>query len=302
MKTIFCLVTVVSLAAPGAYAGGAGTTGAAFLKVGVGARALAMGGAFSALADGANTVNWNPGALAGLKEKSLTASYNSLFVDQSQGFLGYAMPLNDGKSAVAAGVNSLTISDIEERAGDTETADSMFDNTNRVYSLSYAREGVFDKVSLGVSLKYVTEKLDSFSESAPALDIGAVYKPDIENLFTGFSVRNLGTKMGPDPLPLTLKGGAAYKMAGGKFTGALDCDWLVNDERFYVDLGGEYWMTQNLAARAGYQLGRGSDDLGGLAGASFGLGFRFGQFALDYAFVPFGDLGDTHRMTLGLKL
>lgn len=296
-KILFSALLAFSAAA---HASGVGTTGANFLKVGVGARGLAMGGAFSALADDANAVNWNPAGFSAVKERNITASYNSLFLDQSQGFLGYAHPLKDGKSVLAIGMNSIVVSDIEKRATDSDTADSAFDNTNRAYSVSYARADIAGGLSFGASLKYITEKLDSFSESAGALDLGVTYKPEVENLVTGFSVQNIGARMGPDPLPLTAKGGAAYKFGG--LTVALDGDWQIADKRFYLDLGGEYWLSPGIAARAGYQLGRGGDELGGLTGAAFGLGFKFRQFALDYAFVPFGDLGDTHRLTLGMKL
>ena len=51
--------------------------------------------------------------------------------------------------------------------------------------------------------------------------------------------------------------------------------------------------------RAGYQLGHGQDQLGSLVGFAAGFGVKISRLTLDYAFVPFGDLGDTHRMTLG---
>ena len=74
--------------------GGVGTSGADFMTVGVGARALAMGSAFTAVDSGAdaNAVNWNPAALGFVDKPNVTASYNSLFVDQNQGYLGYAAP------------------------------------------------------------------------------------------------------------------------------------------------------------------------------------------------------------------
>jgi len=85
MKLSVLAAAAVLAAAHASWAAGVGTTGAQFLKVGVGARPMAMGNAFSALADDANAVNWNPGALAEVKHKNLTASYNSLFKDQNQG-------------------------------------------------------------------------------------------------------------------------------------------------------------------------------------------------------------------------
>ncbi|MFI5363252.1 MAG: hypothetical protein ACHQ49_14895, partial [Elusimicrobiota bacterium] len=65
--------------------GGVGTSGADFLNVGVGARALAMGRAFTAVDTGAdaNAVNWNPGALGLVDKANVTASYNSLFMDEN---------------------------------------------------------------------------------------------------------------------------------------------------------------------------------------------------------------------------
>ncbi|MFH1618503.1 MAG: PorV/PorQ family protein, partial [bacterium] len=284
------------------HASGVGTTGAAFLKVGVGARPLAMGNAFVALPDDANAINWNPGALGELKDKSATASYSSLFMDQNQGFIAYAAPLKENMGTLGFGVNYMLISDIEKRAGDTETADSTFNNTNMAVSVSYARSGLYEGLSLGANLKYINEKLDTFSESATAIDLGALYNTKIENLTAGFMVQNIGTKIGPDPLPLTVKGGLAYRLLEKKLVLAMDGDWLAIDKRAYLDLGAEYWMNKNLAVRAGYQVGRGQDKLGSsLVGAGFGMGIKLDKFNMDYAFVPFGDLGNTHRITLGMR-
>ncbi|MEK7382158.1 MAG: hypothetical protein AAB262_02620, partial [Elusimicrobiota bacterium] len=145
--------------------GGPGTSGADFLTIGVGARALAMGGAFSAVDTGAdaNAVNWNPGALGFVEKSNVTASYNSLFKDESQGYLGYAAPLGKSGGVWAGGLNYLTITKIERRAGDTEEADSTFGNQNYAASFSYAQ--VFgERVALGGSLKYVRAALDTLKE------------------------------------------------------------------------------------------------------------------------------------------
>ena len=283
-------------------AAGVGTTGAQFLKVGVGARPLAMGGAFSALADDANAINWNPGALAESKQKNVTASYNSLFQDQNQGFVGYANPMKEDMGTLGVGLNYLSVSNIEKRAADTESPDSTFSNQNFALSLSYARSEVKQGLSLGGSLKYVRTAFDAFSGNAVALDFGALYKTSVENLTAGVSLQNLGTKIGPDPLPFKVKGGAAYKLFDQKLALAGDVDWLAVDQRAYLSLGTEYWLQKILAVRAGYQFGRGQDQLGSrLVGLGVGLGLKLERFSLDYAFVPFGNLGDTHRMTVGMR-
>ncbi len=300
MKHKIWLSAALMLATPAVYAAGPGTTGAAFLKVGVGARELALGSAASVLTEGANAGNWNPGKLAEVKRKSLSASYNMLFIDESQGSLNYATPLGGG-GVVGAGLNYLTVSNIEKRAGDTDLPDSRFSNNNTAFTLSYARPEVRPGLALGANLKYISQKLDTADDKAVALDFGSSYK--LNDAWTAaFVVQNLGSSIGPDKLPLTLKGGAATSFFDGKLAAGADLDWLANDERFYLALGAEYLPNKNFAFRAGYQFGRSADKLGSsLVGLGAGIGLKFDRLSLDYAYVPFGDLGDTHRMTLGFN-
>jgi hypothetical protein len=294
------LAGVISAILPGgAMADGVGSTGAQFLEIGIGARALAMGGAFSAVADNndANSALWNPGSLAQVRERSVTTSYSSLFLDENQGYLGYAQQMLGG--TVALGVDYLGVSNIETRTSDTETPDSTISNGNMAVVASYARPDVMKGLSLGVNVKYIRETLDSyFTYNAAAADVGALYQTPIDKLTAGFSVQNLGTKIGPDPLPMLVKTGAAYKVSS-PFTLAMDGDWYPVDQRAFLDVGAEVWLHPSLALRGGYKFGQAQDELGGAAGLSGGAGLKFGRFTLDYAFVPFGDMGNTQRMTMG---
>src|SRR5579885_570662 len=113
-KNMIALATLAAAAlAVNASAAGVGTTGAQFLQSGVGARPLAMGSAFTAVADDANAIYWNPGALGSLTTREATLSYNSLFQDQNQGFVGAVVPSKAG--TFAASVDYLVISNIAKR-------------------------------------------------------------------------------------------------------------------------------------------------------------------------------------------
>lgn len=282
-------------------AAGVGTSGAEFLKVGVGSRALGMAGSAVTSVDDANAIYWNPARLAGLKGRSLTASYNSLFEDQSQGFLGAATPLPGGKSAVGFGLNYLMVDDIEKRTGDSEAPLSTFKNQNYAAYLSYAMTSqALDNVSWGASLKYIRQDLDTYNGSAVALDLGnAITLTD--DLTLGFTMQNMGSKIGPDSLPLLFKSGVGYQMFHDRLTLGLDGDWWMHDKRGYVSTGGEFRVAQPLAVRAGYKFGQGQDHLDGATGLAVGLGLNFRMLNLDYAFVPMGDLGDTHRISFGVN-
>ena len=296
-------LAAVPAAALGVLSGGPGTSGADFLTIGVGARQLGMGSAFSAVDTGldANAVNWNPAGLAFVDKRNVTASYSSLFVDQSQGYFGYAAPLKSTGGTWAAGLNYLTVTNIEKRAGDTEIPDGTFSNQNYAASVSYARLFA-ERVAGGMSVKYVRTELDTLKGNAMALDFGALVRTPVNGLTAGASLKNIGSDIGPDSLPLNFQGGLAYKMFDSKLLLATDGHWLLTERRMYWSAGGEYWISPNLAARGGYELGHGADQLqSSLVGLGAGLGVKLNRFSMDYAFLPYGDLGSTHRVTFGLR-
>ena len=291
---------VVLLAVLPLHAGGVGTSGANFLKTGVGARSLAMGGAAVSTVDDANAIYWNPARLARLTDTSVTATYASLFEDQSQGFLGGAAPFRN-LGVFGLGVDYLMVKNIEKRAGDTETADSTFKDSEYAASMSYARKSVlWEALDLGANAKMIHQSLDTLSESAFAMDLGAAYHVK-ENITTGLTVQNLGSKLGPDSLPVLVKAGGDWRLFSDKLTLALDGNAWVTDKRYTGNAGTEFWLAKPLALRAGYRFGQGPDHLGGSSGLAVGVGFRLSNLTLDYAFLPAGDLGDTHRISFGAR-
>ncbi|MBI3292238.1 MAG: PorV/PorQ family protein [Elusimicrobia bacterium] len=286
------------------WAAGVGTTAAQFLKIGVGARALALGGAYVAVADDAHALYWNPAGAAHLKSPELAASYNNLYQDTSQGYIGYVQPR--GKAAWGGAVDYLQVAKIEARQGDTASPDYNFTARDTAVLGSYAYADILPQLSLGLSLKYLQLHLDSKHARAFAVDLGSLYKVRGAPLTLGVAVLNVGSKVKfdseSDPLPLGIKAGIAYRLWGEKLLIATGVDSWIRDKRTFGQLGMEWKPLALLAIRAGYQLGHGQDQLGGKKiGLGGGAGFHLKMVNVDYAFVPFGDLGDTHRFSLGLK-
>ena len=136
--------------------------------------------------------------------------------------------------------------------------------------------------------------------------MGALYKVGETPLRLGASLVNLGTDLkyvtAHEPLPLGFKLGAAYRMLDKRLLVALGMDSWIRDQRTFGDAGVEYAPVKWVALRMGYQLGHGQDQLGsGLVGFSTGVGFQFKGFNLDYAYLPYGDLGNTQRFSLGFR-
>jgi len=118
-------------------------------------------------------------------------------------------------------------------------------------------------------------------------------------------VQNVGTKMKfvdkKEKLPLNVKAGVAYDISTNWLV-ALDVNSPIDGE-VNIGAGTEYVYKVKkgieVAGRAGYSTV--TKDAGGLNGITAGLGLGYEGYSLDYAFVPFGDLGDTHRLSFGIR-
>ncbi len=271
-----------------AYGGGPGTTAANFLKIGVGARATAMGGAFTALADDTTSLYWNPAGLAQIKEGELSATYNLWFEDVRQGYLSIGFPLMGGTLGLAANYVDMGTLEGRDEAGNPT---GNFTASDLELMVGYAKE-ISPKLSFGFGAGIIQDTIAEDKKSAFLANVGLlteVSKP----LILGFAVQNLGSQLGGDSLPLTLRVGLALKP--GPFEIALDLVKPTDDDTYYC-AGAEWWIEKIVALRVGYKS---NQDVG--SGLTAGLGFKVATVDLDYAYVDYGDLGNTHRISLGFK-
>ncbi len=295
-----------------------GETGAAFLKIGVGARQIGMGGANVALANDVNAIYWNPAGLTQLGKREFTVMHNQWIVDFKYDFIGFAHPLkkaliNSRKNSGATLAGGLVYLNLGEFQGRDEYRNRT--NNFKAYDtagiVSYAQK-ISPRMNLGLNLKYIYEQIEVEHAKGLAVDLGFLYQTGIKNLNLGFTVRNLGPKMKfisePFSLPLTLTAGTAYTYYGLNL--ACDVSWQPIEERTNISLGTEYWPFQVFALRAGYltrlftsnvRFAAKDDVLGKLNGIGAGFGFRFADIGIDYCFVPYGDLGNTHRLSFSSK-
>jgi hypothetical protein len=271
-----------------ALAGGPGTTAANFLKIGVGARASAMGGAFTALADDGTSLYWNPAGLAQMEGGELSATYNLWFEDIRQGYLGMGFPSLGGTLGLAANYVDMGTLEGRDEAGNLT---GNFTATDLEMMVGYAKK-IFPKFSFGFGAGIIQDTIAEDKESALLANIGLLAEMN-QPLFLGLVVQNIGTELGSDPLPLTVRLGLALRP--DPFRLALDLVKPADDDTYYC-AGAEWWIEGLVALRVGYKS---NQDIG--SGLTAGLGFKLATVELDYAYVDYGDLGDTHRVSLGFK-
>lgn len=294
---VLALHCQLSAAAP-CFAGD-GTTAGAAAGLGVDARALAMGEAQTAAAEGASGLYWNPASLTGLKGYSVTFMRAAYPASVTYNYGALATRLGR-RSAWGVGLQSLSWGEIPwtDSFGFKQGSVSPSES---VVSVGFAHR--FPIFSLGLTAKSVNASLES-TDDAFAWDAGLL-SPAFwgQRLTVGAAALNQGGRLGfkgeSAEISSVYKAGVAFK-AGPGWTADLD---VVSPkaEDGYLALGAEYERpvggNMAMALRGGYNT-RSTDGLGGSAGMTAGAGLTFGGMALDYAFLPMGDLGATHRMSL----
>ena len=310
-KTITFWAVIFSLLLSGATYGindKAGTSAYQFLKIGRGARAVAMGGAFTGLADDENGLYWNPAGLVQVKSKMAAFSYNSYLADIQSGFLGYLSPYGE--------VDALGVSLLYMNYGDMDKMDEdgikrgTFGANDMAFSISYARQ-VKDRLSVGINGKIIYERIDDYVSDSYAIDLGGFYRLASEKTRFGLLVQNLGfqrsglTSEHKDPLPTTLRLGLSHRLKGLPLLVDLDLAKPWDDDP-YFSLGGELYSLRPLILRFGYNYQKSKADGSNgdkLAGGSWGLGIRWRRFRFDYAYVfSFASLGGNHRFSVSRNL
>jgi len=274
---------------------GAGTTAFSFLKIGQGARAAAMGECYAGLSNDVNAIYWNPAGLAQIDRPELATNYTMWFEDIARYYIGYVRP--GYKFGTLAGNLSLVSVPIEKRTVENDDSYESMAAHQMALTLAWAKK-YSSKFSAGVGLKYISEDLVTQSVSGVAVDCGGLYTAD-DSLSVGASLQNLGTEMNvsgtSDPLPLMLQAGVAKKVLEKKLTLLSDINAGLIDETMSLSVGGEYMIGTVFYPRVGYKYRFNNNNLDGV-GISAGFGLKLSRYRFDYAFVPYGDLGLTHRI------
>ena len=275
----------------------AGETGLAVLKVGVGARAVALGEAFTATADDASGLYWNPASSTWIEKRQAHFSHNSWIQGINHNVASLVFPTKIGSFGIGLLLNNME--GFERRTIASAEPTGTFSAHDFSFALNYARM-LTDELSLGINFKFFNEKIYIEDASGYMVDLGARYLTPVEGLYVAGAIQNLGftTEMAQEKirLPQTLRLGTAYTLPiealGDKVLLAADYVQIF-EESSHINIGTEVTPVDVLSIRAGYQSGFEEK------GISAGFGLHLSWLDIDYAYVPFGrDLGDSHRFSL----
>lgn len=303
VKTLLLAALGLGIAAPTFAAESAGQAGA-YLKMGVGARALGMGSAFTAVANDSTAAFWNPAGLAKLKKNEASFMHANLTDDRDYNFFNYAHILNDkdGKSNGTLALSHIRfgidgIPETREDANGNPILDangnvrifSYFEDTETNTFVSYGRV-VTDKFYAGINLKYLKQKLFTNKADTMGLDLGFMYDWN-DKTTLGLSIRDLGESMDwnteagtKDDVPVTTTLGIAHQ-CNDKLLVSADLNKVKDmDVKFFC--GAEYKIQDNVMLR----IGSHDSDL------TLGASFKLDTWRFDYSYAD-ETLGDAHRIS-----
>lgn len=307
-----------------------GTTAAQFLKIGVGARPIALGGAYVAVDEGIESIYWNPASIARIAGAGeATFNHANWLVETNYDFAAFS--LNMGTLGTL-GVHFISFRVPEEKVRTIEFPDGtgqVWDYNSMALGVTLARN-LTDRFSIGVTAKFIQEKLFNETAQAGAIDLGVFYHTPWPRLKLGASITNFGTKMrlrgrdtfinvAPVPsdgavnevpaeyrldsfdIPLGLRFGISYLAAN---TEDLKLMLLAdgahpNDNKEYLNLGAEVALRNIIFLRGGYNTLFQEDSERGL---TLGAGLRYDavgtNLRLDFGWADYGRLDSVKFVTI----
>ena len=336
MKTLRCflLLALVAAVVGTAFAQTltkTGTTAAPLLKIGVGPRAIGMGGAFAATADDILALYWNPGGLGNSFGNEAFFNHTFWFADIAVDYAAVTARIGDlgtlGVFVTSMALDEMDVRTVEQPRGTGE----RFDAGSLVIGLSYGRN-LTDNFGIGFTAKYIREDIWHSSATGFAFDVGVLYRIEVLNeLRLAATVSNFGPKMqmeGIDnlmvvqvggstgnlintyveveefDLPLLFRVGVAadvIKEEENRLTLAVDAVH-PNDNTEYLNTGAEYGWNDMLFVRAGWKsLFERDTEQGWTAGV--GLHYRIVgsvKVKVDYAYQDFGRLANVQYLSLAV--
>lgn len=297
MKKILIIIVLLVLFSNDVSALSPGETCASFLKIGVGPRAVAMGEAFTAVVDDVTAVYWNPAGLSQVDTRQFIFMHNLWFEDISHDFIGITVPLK-AQQTLGLGIIRLSIDDIERRRNEYDLIPiGTFESTDNAVIIAWADKGT------SIGLKLISQVIDAQKGTGLVVDLGWLYQLR-QNLKIGLTLQNWNEMKKMKiykkefGYPTLLRTGISYK----KDNLLLAIDFYKpfdNDPSIHLGLEKCYGR---FCLRGGYRYKSKKIINESLSGITVGVGYKFkGVYQLDYAYVPYEDLGDSHRISMMIK-
>ncbi len=280
-----------------------GSTSAQFLKIGVSARAVGLGEAYTAVAQGADAFFYNPAALALVPSVDLFASHSSWFAGLNFQSLAVAKNFNR-LGTMCVSFTGLQSDEMKVRTPlkPDGTGETFYVGNYRM-GLSFAKF-LTNHAALGIGLNYLYLKMWDYSVYSFSADLGVMFLTNYHGFRFGMSIVNFGPEIKflkeQYAIPTNFSFGAAIEpIHRGPHVLTVSFTTIkVTDAEQKLRMGGEYAFNRTFFLRAGYKFELDEESWS----AGFGVKMKIASLHLrfDYAYSDFGLIGNRNLLTLGL--
>jgi len=297
---------------------GLGKYGAPFLSISPYARQVAMGEAFTGLANDINVMRYNVGGLGNLQNTMLSLHFHKWIEDTQQGALEGALPLPSNLGVLGFNLTYFDEGEITDLNVDFLKTGTTTINNDLMLSFGYGRPLPLlgNKLTLGAGLKLIRQDLGGVSATGTGVDVGMVFV--LKHLNFGATLQNFSiTKIkflnNAYLLPETVRGGVALRLPFGvrnfegdrknKLNIGADIAKVLDrsDKKLRIYSGAELRLAEVFAIRGGYKF---HDTELARWGTGFGVIIPMewlggSSTELDYAYSPMEAFdSQAHRFSL----
>jgi hypothetical protein len=284
------LILMISCPAAVAETGDGGHAGV-FLRLGFGARAMGMGGAFVAVADDATAGFFNPAGLVQIKQRIFGAFYRKMTLDRKLSYVVYNQPIRDEATIALAWINA-GVGDVMGRDSDGHPTEEISNYQNAVHLFLGRR--ILDQLSVGLGIGYIQYNLANVDAYGIGFGVSVMGRP-MPKLRLGASLEELGMRYSwasgeywqqfgllgssvKEDFPFNARVGTSYLLLEDRVL--ISAELEKNEkQKGRIHLGAEGWALENVAGRIGYDRGS----------LTLGLGLRqeiqTAILGFDYAFI-----------------
>lgn len=304
-KVSFAIVILLGLSLAAAVSAQEGTGGTrSVFNLGAGSRAIAMGGAFSAVGDDPSVLFYNPAALRLNRYAAVLLNHMQLFSsfsDASFDFVGLVYPTI---SVGSVGVGFMTVGtgaihgfdELSRPTEDLSYRESEF-LLGYAFDLPWHYFGVF---TAGSTVKVLTQRVGDLNDTGVGLDAGFLYKPSfLHGVGFGCSLQDIvgaETKLVTvtDKVDRTIMVGAGYAHPfanGSALALAMQLNAPRRDKKEFR-FGAEYVLKQLVSFRVGYDSQK----------ITAGLGVAWRGYSVDYGYLSRDEAGSSHPISLSAHI
>jgi len=310
-----------------------------FLNMMTSPRQAALGGKVITIYDyDVNQGIFNPAVINADMDNQLSANYGNYFGEVSYGTAAYAYTWDRRVQTLHVGVSYVNYGSFEGR-DELGNLTSDFTGSEGALSLGYAYNIPWTDIYLGANLKLISSTLESYHSLGAAIDLGAIYIDDRNDINIALAIRNAGTQITTyagthEKLPLEVIAGISQELEhvplrwhitlenlqqwNVAFTNPIyseqgldgqttdDKPSFINNALRHVIVGAELFPQKSFNIRIGYNFRRGQElkleEQRTFAGLSVGIGIKMGNLRFNYSYSRFTTAGSTNLFGLMINL